>query len=120
MSTIETKGASGRAVTVTAPTGGLSENDLHTLRSGTDGWVGYVRTGAAAGEDGVVMVGAQARIPKNTGSGESFDQGAKVYKDASTGDATAAATGNDYIGSASAAASTSDEFVWVMFAEAGG
>ena len=120
MSTLEKKGASGRIVTYTAPTGGVSSDDLVTLASGTDGWVGVARDDIAATEDGPVEVGAQMKLPKNTGTGESFSVGDKVYKDNSTGDATPSSTGNHYIGRCSEAATTSDTHVWTMMAEAGG
>lgn len=114
------KGAAGRKVTVTAPTGGWTAGDLITLATGTSGWVGEAIDDVAATVSGAVEVGHQATITKNTGSGESFSQGDKVYKDASTENATPTATGNDYIGRAAAAATTAATTVEVVFAPSGG
>lgn len=120
MSNNSRKGPSGRKIQVTAPTGGLTSGDLYSLKTGTTGWVGEVVNDADAGDTAIIEVGHQVEIAKNTGTGESFDIGDLVYKDANTGDATATATGNDYIGRATAAATTAATTVWVMFAPAGG
>lgn len=114
------KGPSGRKVTQTAPTGGWTSGDLISIRTGTAGWVGEAIDDVAATEEGAVEVGHQATIPKNTGIGESFSVGSKVYKDASTGKATPTATGNDYLGGAVAAANTAATTVEVCFAPTGG
>ena len=120
MSTSEKKGPSGRKVTVTAGSGGITSGDLHTLKSGSTGWVGEAIDDAANGEDVAIEVGHQAKIPKNTGSGESFGVGDLVYKDTSSGKATAVSSSNDYIGRCTADASTSDTDVWTAFAPTGG
>ena len=119
MSTNVRKGAPGRKITLTAPTGGWSSGDLITILAGNSGWVGEAVTDVAVGATGAVEVGHQVTIPKNTGTGESFAVGAVVYKDASTGKATAAPTGNDYIGRAVASASTAATTVETVFAPAG-
>ncbi len=120
MSTAQRKGASGRKVNATAPTAGYSSGDLVPLRTGTSGWVGEALVDASSGETCTLEVGHEAYITKNTGTGESFSLGDKVYRDASTGVATPTATGNDYIGSATAAAGVSATAVWVQFAPTGG
>jgi hypothetical protein len=114
------KGPSGRKVTQTAPTGGWTAGDLITIRSGTTGWVGEAIDDVAATEEGAVETGHQAYIPKNTGTGESWSNGALLYKDASTEKLTPTATGNDFVGSAVGAATTSDTSAWVTFAPSGG
>ena len=120
MSTNERKGYSGRIVTVTAPTGGLTSGDLYAFRSGTTGWVGEVRDDIAATEDGPVEVGHQASVSKKTGTGESFSQGDLVYWDSSDGNVTPNSTGNDFVGSAAEDAGTSASEVMVVFALTGG
>lgn len=114
MSTLQTKGPKGQKLQMTAPTGGLSNDDIVAIRSGTDGWCGVVLEGADAGDAAVIEYGHQVRVPKNTGTGESFDQGDLVYRDASTGSATATSTGNDLMGAATVAAGTSDDHVWTQ------
>lgn len=119
MSTNPRKGGPGRKVTLTAPTGGWSSGDLVTILAGVNGWVGEAVTDVAAGDAGAVEVGHQITVTKNTGTGESFAVGAAVYKDASTGVATATATGNDYLGRAVAAAGTAATTVEVICAPTG-
>lgn len=114
------KGPSGRKVTQTAPTGGWTSGDLITIRTGTSGWVGEAIDDVAVGVEGAVEVGHQAYVPKNTGTGESWSNGAKLYKDASTGKLTPTATGNDYAGSAVGAATTAATSAWICFAPTGG
>src|SRR5690606_5623342 len=106
MSTLQTKGASGRKMNITAPTGGYSSGDIVPIRTGTTGWCGIAVVDIAAGESGTVEYGHQVEVPKNTGTGESFAVGALVYHDASTGKATASSTGNDLMGAATEAAGT--------------
>jgi predicted RecA/RadA family phage recombinase len=114
MSTLQTKGPSGRKMQVVAPTGGIAPNDIVILRSGTAGWCGIAETGAVAGAPATIEYGHQVEVPKEVGTGESFAVGALVYRDASTGKATAGSTGNTLMGAATKAASTSDTKVWVQ------
>lgn len=120
MSLNERKGPAGQKVIATAPSGGWSSGDLITLASGTTGWVGEALDDVAATETGAVEVGHQAKIAKNTSSGESFSQGDLVYKDASTGDASSISSGNDLIGRCTEDAAVADTHVWVAFAPTGG
>lgn len=115
MSLNNRKGPAGQKLQVTAPTAGITSGQLVTLVSGTSGWVGEAINDADASDTATVEVGHQAEIPKNTGTGESFSVGTTVYKDASTGKATATATGNDLLGTATAAATTAATTVWVVF-----
>lgn len=117
MSTLRTKGPSGRRMTVTAPTGGYSGGDLVPIRTGVTGCCGIAIDDIAAAETGPVEYGHQVEVAKNTGTGESFAVGALVYHDASTGLATATATGNDLAGTATAAAGTSASVVWVQLGD---
>ncbi len=114
MSTVQVQGRSGRKITQVAPTGGLTAGDLYAFRTGTDGWCGVVELGAAVGENAVIAIGQHCEVTKNTGTGESFAVGAKVYHDASTDAATASATGNDLAGACTIAAGTADTKVWLM------
>lgn len=112
---LETKGPSGRKAIVTAPTGGLSNDEVVILRSGTSGLCGTVIEGAPAGGKATVEYGHAVRVPKETGSGNSFDQGALVYRKAADGKAVPNSTSNTLMGWALEAASTSDTHVWVQF-----
>lgn len=114
MSTLLTKGPSGRKLQITAPTGGVSSGDIYALRTGTSGWCGIVVDDADATETAVVEYGHQVEVPKNTGTGESFSVGDLVYEDASTGKATATATDNNLMGACTEAANTSATVVWVQ------
>jgi predicted RecA/RadA family phage recombinase len=115
MSTLQTKGNQGYSITYTAPTGGLTSNDVVIVRSGTSGFCGIVENTVAVGDTAVVWCGRQARIPKLTTTGNSFAKGALVYRDASTGSATATATANTLIGACTSAAALADTYVWVKF-----
>lgn len=114
MSALQTRGPSGRKVTVTAPTGGYSSGDIVPIRTGTEGWCGIAMCDIAAAETGTAEHGHEVEVTKNTGTGESFAIGALVYRDASTGVATATATGNDLMGAATEAAGTAATTVWVQ------
>ena len=118
MSALNTKGPSGRKVNVTAPTGGYFSGDIVPIRTGTSGWCGIAINDIAATESGPVEHGHEVEVPKNTGTGESFAIGALVYRDASTGLATATATGNDLMGACTVSAGTSATTVWVQLGAA--
>jgi len=123
MSANARKGPTGQKLTVTAPSGGYASGqfiDLKSKASGEEGWVGEVLTDITENEEGAVEYGHQVEMPKNTGAGESFAVGDKVYRDATTGNATATATNNAYAGRATDSAGTSDTAVWLQLAPAGG
>lgn len=113
---VNTRGPSGRTVTRTTPTGGYQGGAIIILKSGTDGWCGQALQDYNAGDTAVLLIGHEAEIPKVTGSGKTFALGDKVYRDASTGKATNATTGNTYIGRATLAAGATDDTVRVLFA----
>lgn len=115
MAAVQTRSPSGRKTKITAPTGGYSSGDIVPLRTGVSGWCGIAVADAAATETCVVEYGHQVQVTKNTGTGESFTHGALVYRDASTGVATATATGNDLMGACAeqSAVGTSATTVWV-------
>lgn len=115
MSTLLERGNLGYSITYTAPTGGLSSNDVVIVRSGTSGFCGVVENDVDFGDTAVVWCGQVRRIPKLTTTGNSFAKGALVYRDASTGSATATATGNTLIGACTEAAALADTYVWVKF-----
>jgi predicted RecA/RadA family phage recombinase len=57
----------------------------------------------AAGQKGILHLGGVWDLPKNTGAGEVFAEGAAVYWDATNKRCTVTATGNTDIGSCVAA-----------------
>lgn len=114
MATLATKGPSGRKMQFTAPTGGIAINDIVSIRTGVSGQCGIALTAADAAAQCTVEYGHQVEVPKNTGTGESFAEGALVYKDASTEKATATATGNDLMGFCIVTAGTAATTVWVQ------
>lgn len=117
---LQTKGPSGRTVKKTAPTGGYLGGAVVILAIGTTGWCGVAQDDYDAGDNAVIRVGEEVKIPKLTGTGNSFAVGDKVYRDASTGKATPTVTGNVYIGRATEAATTAATEVWVQFSPTGG
>lgn len=117
---IETRGPIGRTVKKTAPTGGYTGGAIVILGAGTTGWCGLAAQDYDAGETAVIRVGEEAKVTKVTGTGKSFAIGDKVYRDASSGNATPTATGNAYVGRATSTATTAATSVWAQFAPTGG
>lgn len=100
-------------VAVTAPTGGYTAGLVYQLASGA---YAVARQTVAAGASCLMalLVQKSVWITKLTGTGKSFSVGTKVYRDASTGKAAVASTGNVLIGVAVEAAGTTATKVLVF------
>lgn len=103
----------GKVWTVTAPTGGLTANDVYVIVSGTSGFAGVVLTDADAGETCAVQVDECFTLAKLTTTGKDFSQGEIVYWDDSANKCTNLASGNTRIGRAKIAAAVADTTVVV-------
>lgn len=98
MAALQEKGSHSFPVPFVAPTGGVSSGDICIIVSGATGLCGIAATDIAATETGTLLCGGIFKVPKETGTGETFTHGAAVYRDATSGKATASATGNTLLG----------------------
>ena len=114
MSDKQTKGAQGRMIQYTAPTGGVSSGDLVIIRSGTSGLCAVMESDVAAAATGAAQVGHQVKLPKLTTTGNAWSQGDLLYRDATSGSLTNTATGNTLVGAAAQAALLADTTAWVL------
>lgn len=97
----------GKTINVTAPTGGLSAGDVVVRSSGTTGSCAVVITDIAAGQTGAAYIEGVFTLPKATGTGNGFNDGAIVYWDAGNAQCEPSTTGNTRLGRAYGAASAS-------------